>query len=175
MRRRWRSPTALLQVDGHRRKRGEPPWHQHQLLHLPGRLTSLVGPQIRKMPEGKTAWTKPLLPKHPKCSPRSRLLKWLRSLLPPKKKPRRLQSRLRPPEPKKRGRGRPPGSKNKPKPPPPVVDVAPVRAPSPVPAPVEEPEQAPEPEPTPAMMRAMRQVSRTDRFEELLSRNTMEF
>ena len=79
------------------------------------------------------------------------------------------------PKPKKRGRGRPPGSKNKPKPPPPAVDVASVRAPSPVPAPVEEPEQVPEPEPTPAMMRAMRQVSRTDRFEELLSRNTMEF
>ena len=77
--------------------------------------------------------------------------------------------------PKKR-RGRPPGSKNKPKAPP-TVDVAPERAAAPVPAPVaaaEEPEPE-EPLPTPGTMRAMRQLSRADRFEELLTRNTMEF
>ena len=80
------------------------------------------------------------------------------------------------PEPKKRARGRLPGSKNKPKAPP-TVDVAPERAAAPVPAPVaaaEEPERE-EPLPTPATMRAMRQVTRADRFEELLTRNTMEF
>ena len=84
------------------------------------------------------------------------------------------------PEPKKRGRGRPPGSKNKPKATPiPAVNIAPERAAAPVPAPVAAPEPAPvepeEPPPTPSMMRAMRQVARADRFEELLTRNTMEF
>ena len=52
----------------------------------------------------------------------------------------------------------------------------PERAAAPVPAPVaaaEEPE-AEEPPPTPATMRAMRQLSQADRFEELLTRNTME-
>ena len=60
-------------------------------LRLPGRLTCLH--KLEKCLKEKQHG--PLLPKRPKCSPRSQLLKWLRSLLPPKKKPRRLQSRLR--------------------------------------------------------------------------------
>ena len=45
-----------------------------------------------------------------------------------------------------------------------------------VPAPVAEPEpEEPEEAPmTPAQMRVVRQLSRADRFEELLTRNTME-
>ena len=86
-----------------------------------------------------------------------------------------------PAEEAKRKRGRPPGSKNKPKPKPEAPPAVPVPAAVSAPvAPVEParevehetvPEEAP---PTPAMTRAMRQVS-SDRFEELLTRNTMEF
>eukprot|EP00439_Symbiodinium_sp_Y106_P031707 s924_g3.t2 len=85
-----------------------------------------------------------------------------------------------PPAPKRRGR--PPGSKNKPKPKPeapPTAPAAPAEAERPaaaVPAPVAEPEpeEPEEPPMTPAQMRVVRQLSRADRFEELLTRNTME-
>ena len=75
------------------RASGQRARHQSELLHLPGRLDHLVGRQIQSMPEENTLWTKLLLRKPPKSNPRSRLLKGLRSLLPPKKKPCRLQSR----------------------------------------------------------------------------------
>ena len=64
-----------------------------------------------------------------------------------------------PPAPKRRGR--PPGSKNKPKP-------KPEAPPTALAAPAEEPPM------TPAQMRVVRQLSRADRFEELLMQNTME-
>ena len=52
---------------------------------------------------------------------------------------------------------------------------APVSAPAAVAEPPEPPLEEPEPPPTPAQMRIARQVSRADRFEELLMRNTMDF
>ena len=130
------------------------------------------------MSEVKTAW-KPLLPERKRSlSSRQlkRLLKWLRSCCGQRRSPAGSRARCRAGAEEARQRERPPGGKNKPKPPP-TVDVAPERAAAPVPAAVagsEEPEPE-EPPPTPAMMRAMRQVTRADRFEELLTRNTMEF
>ena len=95
----------------------------------------------------------------------------------------------RQPAPKPKRRGRPPGAKNKPKPPvPTTVPIAaeedppsldPVSAPGPVLAqsgPEPEPEEEPEPpQPSPSQMSMERQLSRADRFEQLLSRNTMDF
>ena len=125
------------------------------------------------MSEQKTAWTRPLLPPKRKHSLGSRQLKRTAEVgAEPAAAKEETPPAAQPVAAPKKRRGRPPGSKNKPKAPP-TVDVAAERA-APVPAPVAAAEE-PEPLPTPATMRAMRQLSRADRFEELLTRNTMEF
>ncbi|CAE7477747.1 FV3-083R [Symbiodinium natans] len=86
--------------------------------------------------------------------------------------------------PRPKRRGRPPGSKNKAKPPPTVaVAELPKHAELPAPEPQQEPHQEraqeapPEPQPvrmTPSEARRARQLSRADRFHELLLANTMD-
>ena len=126
------------------------------------------------MSEEKKAWTRPLLLLKRKRSLGSRqlkrLLRWARNLLRPKKKPRRLHSRLLRRTSAEEDRQ---AARTSPRRRPPST--SPERAAAPVPAPVAAAEEPVEPLPTPAAMRVMRQLSRADRFEELLTRNTMEF
>ena len=83
-------------------------------------------------------------------------------------------------------RGRPPGSKNKPKPPPTVAVAELPKPPQPVEPPQPEPQQQPPQHPqqpvpperpsgmTPSEARQAWQLSRADRFHELLLRNSMD-